>query len=353
MPLVLGPDEVQAFSDADAPPPMLDLLAAVGFRACAAALRLGVFQALDLGRRTVPELAAALDLDPDGLRQLLAVLADGGYLDVHGDTVANSAVATRWLLDDQFSFRGAVLLWADLLRLWDTLEASVRTGSPAEDFYGWLAADPRAAAGFQQLLAGTARWVSPELVELVALPAGTGRLLDVGGGHGQYAVAFCQQYPGLRATVLDLPAALPAARKTVAEAGLGDRVELVAGDWTQGALGEGYDVVLLLNLLHGNTAEGNAALLSRAAAALRPGGLVAVLDQLAGDPGAPPEADAASDRAFVNAFSLNLFHTQGGRVHRRSDIDGWLAAAGFGDVTWRGLRRMSDNHLATAVRAVP
>ena len=117
-----------------------------------------------------------------------------------------------------------------------------------------------------------AGFTSGEILRLVRLPAGGRRLLDIGGGHAAYAMAFCRQYPSLTATVFDRPQALNTARANIAGAGLQDRIALQAGDFLSEALGEDYDVALLFNIVHGFSDAQNRALVKRGAQALRPGG---------------------------------------------------------------------------------
>src|SRR4030095_1991499 len=71
------------------------------------------------------------------------------------------------------------------------------------------------------------------------------RLLDLGGGAGTYAITFCQAHRQLTAVIFDLPEPLTLADKLVAEAGLTDRISLIAGDFRTDPLPGGFDVALL------------------------------------------------------------------------------------------------------------
>ena len=55
-------------------------------------------------------------------------------------------------------------------------------------------------------------------------------LVELGGATGHLAMAACERYPQLRATVFDLPAAIEFAREFVAQSP-SDRIELTAGDF--------------------------------------------------------------------------------------------------------------------------
>ncbi|GAB3489924.1 methyltransferase [Amycolatopsis cihanbeyliensis] len=348
MPFSLGPEEKRAYmSTLDAPAPQLDLLAAVAFRAVGAAARLGVFEELGDGERTAGELAAGIGADEHALRLLLDVLVSAGYLTRAGGWYACGPSARKWLRQGvPGSYLPTVSLWQNLLfELWDDLEDTVRAGRPAADFYRWLEDRPGPAAQFQRMLGTLASWLSGEVTELVPVPRRGGSLLDIGGGHARYSIAFCERHPELRARVLDLPAALAAGKEAVETAGLGDRVTLHAHDVLATDLGSGHDVALLFNILHGNQPEENSALLEAVHRAVRPGGVVAVLEQLT-DADSITDPDSVADEAMVRAFSLNLFHTQGGRVYDRAGIDELLTGAGFRRPEWSTLCKLPTDHLA-------
>ncbi|WP_440070192.1 methyltransferase [Streptosporangium sp. OZ121] len=329
MPLYLDPEELRG-----APGPHVDLIGAMAFRAAGAAQRLGVFEALMPGPLSVTELAARTGTDPAGLAVLLEALASLGYLDRAPGRVYGNSPMVAGTLDRRspWSYAPALAFWQDVLaELWDGLEESVRTGAPQVDFYAWLEERPGTLAEFQSMLDGMAAGLAP-LVAASAPHPGE-RLLDVGGGHARYTVAFCRAHPGLTATIVDLPNALEGGRARIEAAGLGDRVTLLQSDVADpdADLGAGHDTALLFNLCHGFDEAGNRALFKRVAAALRPGGAVVVLETFADLPDGTP----ATVEAFVRAFGLNLATTQGGGIHAFADIATWLSGAGFGRIERR------------------
>lgn len=202
------------------------------------------------------------------------------------------------------------------------LEEAVREGAPRTTLYAWLDARPDLWRVAEDWFRAAARISAQEVVAKARVPQGASRLLDVGGGH-YFSVAFCRAQPGLRALLLDLPGPLEAARATLAAEGMADCVELRAGDMFSAELGSGHDAALLFNVLHGEPAERNLALLRRVAAALRPGRMVVVLDQFAG----PRRRGALG--ALAPMFSLAHLVALGGQAHRFEECAAWLGAAGF------------------------
>jgi hypothetical protein len=349
MPLNLDPGEARRFLELhQAPAPHLDLVHAMSFRAAAAGLKLGVFEALGDGALPAADLAAKLPADERGLTVLLDALVRFGYLERAGDRYANGPVASTWLLPDRpGSYAGVLSFWDTVLtELWGDLDSSVRGGHPAHDFYAWLERRPEVLREFQGMLGGMAGWVADEIVAAVPLPPDATRLLDVGGGHGRYSMAFCGRYPGLHATVLDLPGALAAGRDAVAAAGMTDQITCEPGDLLTDDLGRGYDVALLFNVVHSLEPGQARALLGRAAAAVRPGATVLLLEPLRdGRDGA-----GRADEAFVSGFSLNLFHTQGGQVYGLEQITSWLTAAGLEPPRRHPLERSPTDWLLTTTK---
>lgn len=350
MPVPMQPDELKQFLESDeAPAAYLDLLNAVSFRAAGAGLRLGIFEALADGPLPLDVLATRTGTNPLGLRLLADALAGYGYLTRTDGSYANTANTTRWLLRDApGSFAPVLSFWSALITgWWHDLEESVQRGGPTGDFYAWLETRPDTLADFQTMLRRLADWLGAEIVPLVPLGDGERSMVDLGGGHASYSAAFLRANPGLRATVVDLEGALRQGADTVAAAGLTDRVTLRPGDLFGTEIGTGHDLVLLFNIVHGYQRDDVLTLLRRAATALRPGGRVALLEPLAD----VPERPAGIGESFVRMFSLNLFHTQGGRAYGLDELTDLLAEAGFTDVRQTLLTRSDTDHLVTA--AIP
>ncbi|RVX38098.1 methyltransferase family protein [Nonomuraea polychroma] len=338
MPLYLDPDELHAFRDLNqGPGALLDLIGAMAFRAGGTAQRLGVFDALAAGPDTAHDLARKLDVVERPLAVLLDALVRFGYLERRDGRYALGPAAE--------GFTTGLALWHDVIgELWTGLEEAVRTGHPPEPYYPWLEQRPGTLRAFHDMLAGMARSMAPAVVHQ-APPLG-GRLLDVGGGHAIYSIAFCQAVPGLAATVVDLPGALAEGRARVEEAGLGDRITLVPGDLRDAVEGR-YDAALLFNVCHGLAPEDAAALVARVTAALEPGGTLLVLEPFAD----PPPGTRGHAAAFLAGFSLNLAATQGGRLYTFAEVAGWAAAAGLAGIERRPLDAPGTDELLVARRA--
>lgn len=68
------------------------------------------------------------------------------------------------------------------------------------------------------------------------------RLLDIGGGHGLYSIAFSAINPELEAFVFDRPNITPITCRYIDEYGA-KRVHVISGDFCVDSIGEGYDAI--------------------------------------------------------------------------------------------------------------
>ncbi|GBC60682.1 o-methyltransferase [Desulfonema ishimotonii] len=153
-------------------------------------------------------------------------------------------------------------------------------------------------------------------------PAWAGRLLDVGGASGTYALEFLKQVPGLSVTLFDLPGVIPMAEARIARAGAADRVRFVPGDFYHDTLPGGHDLVWLSAIIHQNSREQNRELFRKAHAALVPGGRIWIRDHIMDAARVHPSAGAV--------FAVNmLVATPGGSTYTFDEVVSDLASSGF------------------------
>jgi SAM-dependent methyltransferase len=288
---------------------------------------------------------AAVDLaklpgNPRALLLTAPALAHAGLLDGGGGRWALSARARELHACGELP-GGASLEWLlDLSRMADVLREGgpVRgaNGRPKVTSGGVRPDDPEASRRFLEMLyrrseaaaRTTATWIAERLPE-------RGHILDLGGGHGRYSEALVAQ--GFEATLFDLPLVVDLARERH-----GEHISYRAGDFHADDLGGPYDAALLSNIIHSESDDANAALMSRLFAALRPGGWVVVKDMFLDEQHRDPEP------AVFFATTM-LFYTAAGASYGLDDLRRWCAAAGFAPATAIGL----DTHsLAFARRPV-
>ncbi|HLK35628.1 MAG TPA: class I SAM-dependent methyltransferase [Polyangiaceae bacterium] len=279
----------------------------------------GLFEQLRKGPLQQGELKA----EPRAVATTLPVLCHLGLVALDGDRVALTSRAER-LFDERAlpTDRNLVVL-RDLARLVDVL----RDGGPVRDDQGKSkgtrgGTTPQDLAQTERFLdmlyrisdapaRSTYRWLHADLPE-------RGYVLDLGGGHGRYARAFADA--GHATTLFDQPEVVGLARKRH-----GDALSYLAGDFHEAeSFGGPYDLVLLCNIVHGESPPANASIIARAARSLRPGGRIAVREMLLDDQRQNPPSGV-----FFNLTML--LYTDHGRVPAVAEVRAWFEAAGLSD----------------------
>ena len=312
------------------PAPQVDTVACVmRARAIIEANRLGVFQALEAGPLTAEEVASRRGLSPDGTRALLAALVACDYLKERGGRFENGRWVTKWILDSGMGLGHFLGVQENVWDRASTLGECVRTGRPVRNPHESLGAEAQQEAevyvrGMKQM----APLLIPHLERAVTLPAGSKRLLDLGGSHGDYARAMVRRYPGLQATVLELAGVAMAAEKISRQLAATPPVEFKAGNLLSDDLGTGWDAALMISVLHVFSTDQAQQIFKKVAAALVPGGVFAVLDHMRG---------VSRGRDSVVAMMGLNWLTLGGRSYTLAEVTAMMAAAGFSKVIVRKL----------------
>jgi 2-polyprenyl-3-methyl-5-hydroxy-6-metoxy-1,4-benzoquinol methylase len=323
------------------PAPYFDTWVAIlAARAVMAATRLGVVDALAEQPDDAAGLSRRLGLDERGLEALLGSLVALDYARRRRDgNFVLTRQARRWLAAESDS---SIAAWIGdfTYDAWDhmgELERVLQGGEPV----GLHDRDPddpyweRYQRGLYEM-AG----LSADLIARAIPLERPERLLDLAGGHGRYAEALVRRHPSLHATIAELEAPARIGRKRVERAGLADRIEYVAGDLFEADLGTGYDVVTAHSVLHNLTPESCVALLRRAHDAVRPGGLVAVLDM---------DRAAGTRIAALSALLFSILEP-GTSTWTADELTGYMRAAGFARVRVKRPPQLAGTVLLLAER---
>jgi acetylserotonin N-methyltransferase len=164
-------------------------------------------------------------------------------------------------------------------------------------------------------------------------------LVDLGGATGHLAIACCRRYPSLRATVFDLPVAVPMAEEVIAEAkDVSARMSTAAGDFFADPLPPA-DLYFLGRILHDWDEGKIRRLLARVHEALPPGGALLVGEKIVDDDRAGPR--------WAQLQSLNMLVCTDGKERTAGEYTELLREAGFVGVEVRRTSVPLDAILAT------
>lgn len=349
MPIKPNVVERLAFYNLNAVPgSVLDLAGLFAYQAVSTADELGIFAALADQPYGLPALAAQLQLQERGLGTLLEALVALGYVAVKNGRYQNSPLTQKWFIEHEAYDAAAMFhFWSAASRdLSPHMAEVIRTGERPFVFYEWVEKDPELSHAYQRMLMMNAKTAGPDVVKKLTLPEGPTRILDVGGGHGTYTTLMCLKYPQLQATILDSFAGLETGRQTVAAHNLQNRVTLQKGDMFATEWGEGFDMILLFNVLHQFDLATCTALLTKANHALKPGGKAAVLDQITG------KIFGSAANTLIRLVALQYYLFADGRVYSRDDLTQIANDAGFNHIQFHSLMKLPGNGLMIAGKAI-
>ena len=187
------------------------------------------------------------------------------------------------------------------------LDRTLRTGQPSHDV---SAGDTATRRRFLEAMRAIASRRAPATVSALGPPAGSRRLLDVGGGPGTYARAIAAA--GWEVTVVDLPESLALGGDELAGWG----IARIAADVTRGVPDGPWDAVYLGNVVH-----------------LFGPPVAADLVRAAGRCSGPPAGSRSRrySRALGARGAFRHHDADGHRVRRgvrQATYAGWMAAAG-------------------------
>ena len=183
-------------------------------------------------------------------RSFFQTLIDLGFLSGKDDRFGNTDLATRLLVRGSPAYQGDwILNAADGNGQWDNLAETLALTAPKNTGFSEGPGPQFLRAAGERALRGEVQGIT----KILSTWDGFGNaetLLDIGGGHGLYAIAACQQNPRLHAVVFDKPHVVDLTQEFIRQYGMEDRITVMAGDIVTDDPGSGYDIVLISHLLY-------------------------------------------------------------------------------------------------------
>lgn len=238
------------------------------------AVRLGIPDLLAAGPRTADELAAESGSHPRSLFRLLRALASSGVFREDADHRFSLTPLSECLrCDAPNSMAGLAWMRGDWqYRAWGDLLHNVQTGETAfdhvfgEPLFDFLRHTPENAAIFDQGMVGVHSRETEAMLAAFDF-SDIEVLADVGGGNGSVLAAVLAKYPPLKAILFDRADVIDRAKANLAQAGVADRVQFIAGDFFQ-SLPRGADAYFLRHIIHDWNDEQSRTILKNCRAAM-------------------------------------------------------------------------------------
>jgi 2-polyprenyl-3-methyl-5-hydroxy-6-metoxy-1,4-benzoquinol methylase len=292
-----------------------------------AGVQLGIFDHIADGNTDAATIAVLAGADERGTRILLDALAALQLLDKDGG-YRLSPLADAFLVSSRPNYFGGMIDILDSDLFWQAFSRfgeAVRQGGTILDRHAEIPENEfwETFAGSSAGIAVPASHALAQTLQPWATQRESLKVLDIACGSGQFGLALAGRYPQARVTLLDWPNVLTHTRRNVEKTGLDERISYIAGDVFDVPLGGPYDLIVASHVFHHFTEQRCLDLLRRLAAALTPGGRLAIHDITA-------TGHRPADEPFPALFSaLMLAWTQHGEAYPLATYQRLLAKAGF------------------------
>ncbi|MDZ4857447.1 MAG: methyltransferase [Candidatus Hydrogenedentes bacterium] len=297
------------------------------------AVEFGVFTQLGDRRATGAELGGKLGLHPRGISDFFDALVAMKFLDRAGDgpsaTYFNTPEGALYLDSNSPRYVGGILIMlnARLFKFWDNLPEALRTGKPQNEIKhgqkGMFEALYEELPRLEQFM-GAMTGISRINFEAFAAKFDFSKFkthCDIGGATGLLCIEVAKQHPHLQCVSFDLPPVESIAKKHIAAAGVGNRINTASGDFFKDALPKA-DLITMGMILHDWNLEKKMHLIRAAYDALPPGGALVAIEALIDD--------ARRENVFGLLMSLNMLIEFGDAFdYSGADFCRWCAEAGF------------------------
>ena len=302
-------------------------------RCLLSAIELGIFTEIGLSGKTRRDIGASLNLHPRGLPDFLDGLVAMEFLEREGNgesaVYKNTVETSRFLDRNSPEYMGGYLEMAStrLFPFWSGLTETLRTGKPQNEikdsgtpYFEELYRDKRRLELYANAMAGMSRANFQAFAD--AFDFTTYRTLcDIGGAGGQLSIEVARKHPHMSCISADLAPMVPFARRSVAAAGLSDRIQVVTCDmfsnpWPQA------DVITMGMVLHNWSVENQIALIHRAYETLPQNGSFVIIENLIDDD--------RRQNLFGMMMSLNMLVSCGNATDfTKREFTEWCSQAGF------------------------
>jgi len=297
------------------------------------AVELKLFTVLRDRKLTGAELAREIGLHRRGISDFFDALVAMKFLDREGEgetsRYSNTPLTALYLDRESPRYIGGILemLNGRLFKFWNDLPEALQTGKPQNEtkhgdkgMFEELYSDPDRLEQFLGGMTGLSRLNFEAFAERFDFSRYK-TLCDVGGATGLLSIEVAKRHLQMKCISFDLPVVEPIARRSIAAAGLGDRVTTASGDFFSDPLPKA-DVLTMGMILHDWNLERKKQLIRAAYEALPVGGAFVAIEALIDD--------ARRENIFGLLMSLNMLIEFGDAFdYSGADFKGWCREAGF------------------------
>ena len=150
--------------------------------------------------------------------------------------------------------------------------------SGGKGIFDWLQSDSERTELFNSVMTSFSNLHITGLLEAYDFSQAK-KIVDVGGGHGKIISEILKKNPGTHGVLFDLPHAFEGGQRTIVQAGLADRCDVISGDFFV-SVPAGADAYVLSRVIHDWDDEKAIAILRVVRGAIAPDGRLILLETM-------------------------------------------------------------------------
>jgi L-tyrosine C(3)-methyltransferase len=212
------------------------------------------------------------------------------------------------------------------------------------NLYHRLSENPELERVFYAYMRSWSEFANRELTKELDL-SGAKHLLDCGGGDAVNAIAIAKANPHLQVTVMEIPPTARITKRRIADEGLSDQIDVVAGDMFNDPYPSQCDVILFAHQMVIWTLEENTHLMRRAHQALPAGGQLVIANSMSNDEGDGPTVAALDSVYFASLPS------EGGMIYSWEQHENCMREAGFKNISRKQFDGWTPHGMITGQRS--
>ncbi|HZI33256.1 MAG TPA: class I SAM-dependent methyltransferase, partial [Candidatus Binatia bacterium] len=246
-----------------------------------AAIKHGVFAALDSSPKTAAQLAKKARVTGRGMVAILNALVGLQFLTRKDNRYALTPESAAFLVPGKPSYHGEIFrhMTGQLIPKWLQLGNVIRTGKPAMAVNG----ENDGAKFFVDFVESLFPLSFPAASALgrhlqVSKAKAPVNVLDIAAGSGVWGITLAKQSAQVQMTAVDWPDVLKVTERVAHRHGVGKRLNKLPGDLLKVNYGNGHHIATLGHILHSEGRERSKRLLKKVFKALSPGGTIAIME---------------------------------------------------------------------------
>jgi SAM-dependent methyltransferase len=287
---------------------------------------LGIPDLLAAAPKNSNELAQAIAVSPPHLHRVLRALTRFGlFSEDNAGRFTLSPMGEHLRRDADGSLHWAAMLFGngDGARMLELFLDCVTQGKSASEIrFGnwttWIQNDPELLSIFNAMMTAFSKIHLTGVLDAYDFSYVT-KLVDIGGGHGRILTEILKRNPRMHGVLFDLAHALEGGKEAVAGAGLGDRCEVISGDFFV-SVPAGGDMYLLSRVIHDWNDADSIAVLKVIRKSITPDGRVVLLENM---------LLPAGKSLYPVLSDLNMLIRTGGSERTEAEYRALYRAAGF------------------------